>query len=336
MKSSKGELAMNRETKISVIVPVYNVENYLARCVDSILAQSYEHLEVILVDDGAKDSSGAICDDYAAKDPRVKVIHKENGGLSSARNRGLEAATGEYIAFVDSDDWITPDAYEHLLQLMEKYEVKLVCGGRYDVNGKTGEKTVGLCPKKEEVISSEELAGRIFLWDHCDSSACDKLYHRSLLENFRYPEGKVCEDVPVTYKIVLSTDRVAMSDKPFYHYYHRAGSISKAFGITEKTFHFSQHTEVIYPYIRENHPAIENQARYLRVRSLSHILLLLEQSEADVRQKFAQEYRHARKELKKHTFFFLKSSYFGKQEKVTNLLLNLGLYRLLRPIFHRA
>lgn len=327
---------MNRDTKISVIVPVYNVEEYLARCVDSILAQTYENLEVILVDDGATDTSGAICDDFAAKDSRVWVIHKENGGLSSARNAGLEAATGEYIAFADSDDWIEPDAYAHLLGLMEKHQVKLVCGGRYDVSGKTGQRTVGLCPRREEVISGEELAGRIFLWDGCDSSACDKLYHRSLLENFRYPEGKVCEDVPVTYKIVLQADRVAMSDKPFYNYYHRPGSISMAFSITEKTFHFSQHTEVIYPYIRDNHPAIAAQARYLRVRSLSHILLLLEQSQAEVRQEFAQEYRHARKELKKHTLFFLKSPYFGKKEKITNLLLNLGLYRLLRPIFHRA
>ena len=327
---------MNRDTKISVIVPVYNVEEYLARCVDSILAQTYENLEVILVDDGATDTSGTICDAYAAKDSRVKVIHKENGGLSSARNTGLEAATGEYIAFADSDDWIEPDAYAHLLGLMEKHQVKLVCGGRYDVSGKTGQRTVGLCPRREEVVSGEELAGRIFLWDGCDSSACDKLYHRSLLENFRYPEGKVCEDVPVTYKIVLQADRVAMSDKPFYNYYHRPGSISMAFSITEKTFHFSQHTEVIYPYIRDNHPAIAAQARYLRVRSLSHILLLLEQSQAEVRQEFAQEYRHARKELKKHTLFFLKSPYFGNKEKITNLLLNLGLYRLLRPIFHRA
>ena len=327
---------MNRDTKISVIVPVYNVEEYLARCVDSVLAQTYENLEVILVDDGATDTSGAICDAYATKDSRVKVIHKENGGLSSARNTGLEAATGECIAFVDSDDWIEPDAYAHLLDLMEKYQVELVCGGRYDVSGKTGQRTVGLCPRREEVISGEELAGRIFLWDGCDSSACDKLYHRSLLENFRYPEGKVCEDVPVTYKIVLQADRVAMSDKPFYNYYHRPGSISMAFSITEKTFHFSQHTEVIYPYIRDNHPAIAGQARYLRVRSLSHILLLLEQSQAEVRQQFAQEFRHARKELKKHTLFFLRSSYFGKKEKITNLLLNLGLYRLLRPIFHRA
>ena len=326
---------MNREALLSVIVPVYNVEAYLARCVDSLLTQSYENLEVILVDDGAKDNSGAICDDYAAKDARVRVIHKENGGLSSARNAGLAAATGEYIAFLDSDDWITLDAYSHLVGLAEKYDVKLVCGGRYDVSGKTGEKTVGLCPKKEEVISAEELVGRIFLWDGCDSSACDKLYHRSVLENFRYPEGKVCEDVPVTYKIVLSAGSAAMSDRPFYHYYHRPGSITTDSAITEKTFHFSQHTEEIYPYIREHYPAIEPQARYLRVRSLSHILLLLEQAEPEVRKKFAQEYRHARKELRKHTSFVLKCPRFSKKEKITDLLLDLGLYRTLRPIFHR-
>ena len=327
---------MNRETLLSVIVPVYNVEECLGRCVDSILAQTYSHLEVILVDDGAKDKSGAICDDYAARDSRVKVIHKENGGLSSARNAGLDAAQGEYIAFVDSDDWVTTDAYAHMLSLARKYDVKLVCGGRYDVSGKTGEKTLGLCPAREEVISAEELAGRIFLWDGCDSSACDKLYHRSVLENFRYPEGRVCEDVPVTYRIVLSAECVAMSDRPFYHYYHRAGSISKTAAITEKTFHFSQHTETIYPYIRENHPSIEPQARYLRVKSLSHILLLLEQAGEDVRQQFSKEYRHARKELRKHTVFILKSPYFGKKEKITDLLLNLGLYRILRPVFHRV
>lgn len=322
--------------RISVIVPVYNVEEYLSRCVDSILAQTHSNLEVILVDDGAKDASGSICDGYAAQDPRVKVIHKKNGGLSSARNRGLEAAGGEYIAFVDSDDWIEPDAYAHLLHIMEKYDVKLVCGGRYDVDGDTGEKTVGLCPAREEAISAEELAGRIFLWDGCDSSACDKLYHRTLLENFRYPEGKVCEDVPVTYRIVLAAERVAVSDKPFYNYFHRSGSISTAAAITEKTFHFSRHTEEIYPYIRQHYPAIENQARYLRVRSLSHILLLLEQAEKDTRKQFSAEYRHARKELEKHTGFVLKSPYFGKKEKITNLLLNLGLYRMLRPVFHRA
>ena len=297
---------MDRKALISVIVPVYNVEAFLPRCVDSILAQTYENLEIILVDDGSPDGCGTICDGYAAKDNRVKVIHKENGGLSSARNTGLESAAGEYITFVDSDDWIEPDAYAHLLEVMDRYQVKLVCGGNFDVDGATGKKTLGLCPKKEEVLSSEEFVGRMFLWQGFDSSACDKIYHRSLLETFRYPEGRVCEDVAITYKIVLSTDRAALSDRPFYNYYHRPGSItiSTAAEISDKTFHFSQHTEQIYGYIREHHPAIEPQARYLRVRSLTHILLLLEQSEAEVRRNFAAEYRHARKELKKNTRAF--------------------------------
>ena len=327
---------MNRETLLSVIVPVYNVEEYLVRCVDSILAQTYDHLEVILVDDGSSDGSGAICDDFAAKDSRIKVIHKKNGGLSRARNAGLDVAAGEYITFVDSDDWIEEDSYEHLLGLMARYQVQLVCGGNMDVDGGTGEKTLGVCPKKEEVVTAEEFVGRMFLWQGVDSSVCDKIFHRSLLEGFRFPEGQVSEDVAITYKIVLGAERAAFSEKPFYNYYHRVGSISRTAEITDKTFHFSRHTDAILRYIQEHHPAVEPQATYLRVRSLSHVLLLLEQAEPEVRQKFAEEYRHARKELKKYTTFFLKCPWFGKQEKITDLLLNLGLYRTLRPIFHRA
>lgn len=326
---------MDREKKISVIVPVYNVEALLPRCVDSVLSQQGVALEVILVDDGSPDGSGKICDAYREKDPRVRVIHKENGGLSSARNAGIDAATGEYLAFVDSDDWIEPDTYRNMLELTEKYRAKLVCAGRYDVNGRTGEKRLGLCPKKEEVISSEEMVGRIFLWDGCDSSACDKLYHRSLFETFRYPLGKLSEDVAVTYRIVLQAQRVVMYPRPVYNYCHRPNSITTEKRISEKTFHFSQHTEEIYAYIREYHPVILPQAGYLRVRSLAHILLLLEQSPAQVRKEFASRYLHARKELRKFTGFILTGPYFGKKERITNLLLILGMYRLLRPIFHR-
>ena len=327
---------MDREM-VSVIVPVYNVENYLPRCVDSILAQTYEKLEVILVNDGSKDGSGAICDDYAGREERIRVIHKKNGGLSSARNAGIDAAAGSYLAFVDSDDWIEPDALEAMMAQMVRQNVKLVCAGRYDVNGATGEKKLGLCPKRTERISAEEMVGRIFLWDGCDSSACDKLYHRSLFETFRYPLGQVSEDVAVTYKIVLKAGTVVMLEKPVYNYYHRPGSITTTAQkkITEKSFHFSRHTEEIYRFIREHHPKIEPQVCYLRVRSLSHILLLMEQAEASVRKEFGEEYRAARKALAEHRGFILKSPYFGKKERITDLLLILGLYRALRPIFHR-
>jgi len=325
---------MNRDPLLSVIVPVYNVEDYLPRCLDSILSQSYPNLEVILVDDGAQDASGRICDAYAARDRRVRVLHRENGGLSSARNAGLDAATGEYVTFVDSDDWIEPDSYGPMLALLETYAAKLVCAGRYDVDGATGERTIGLCPQKQECISGEEMAGRIFLWDHCDSSACDKLYHRSLFQEFRYPEGKVCEDVPVTYRIVLKARRVVLWDRPVYNYFHRPGSISTA-AVSEKSFHFSQHTAQIYPFIRDNYPAIAPQARYLRVRSLSHILLLLDQAEADVRGRYSRQYHDARAALRRHTGFLLTSPYFGMRERVTDLMLVLGIYRQMRPIFHR-
>lgn len=329
---------MEQNILISVVVPVYNVEAYVGRCVESILNQTYRNLEVILVDDGSKDRSGILCDEYAAKDARVRVIHKENGGLSSARNVGIEKASGEYITFVDSDDWIEADAYAHLLSVMQRYQVKLVCGGNYNVDSKTGERTLALCPEKEEVITTEEFVGRMFLWQGFDSSACDKLYHRSLLETFRYPEGKVCEDVAVTYRIVLGTQYAALSDRPYYNYFHRPDSItiSTAKEITDKTFHFSRHTEEIYSYIKEHYPAVESQARFLRVRSLYHVLLLLEQTDADVRNRFAGEYRHARKELRKHAGFILKSPYFGKKEKITDILLIMNLYKTLRPLFHKA
>lgn len=325
---------MEQSELLSVIVPVYNVEQYLPRCMDSILAQTYPNLEIILVDDGARDASGKICDDYAARDPRIRVIHKENGGLSSARNAGLDAARGEYLAFVDSDDWIEPEAYETMLALARKYGAKLVCGGRYDVDGKTGQRQPGLCPRKEERITGEEMAGRIFLWDGCDSSACDKLYHRSLFRELRYPEGKVCEDVPITYRIALQAGQVVLSDRPFYNYFHHPDSITTA-AVSEKSFHFSWHTAEIYPYIRDNYPQIEAQARYFRVRSLSHILLLLDQEPEDVRSRFSGQYEAARKALGEHARFILGSPYFGGKERVRNLLLILGLYRPLRRFLHK-
>lgn len=152
---------MKLTEKISVIVPVYNVEKYLVRCVDSIVNQTYENLEIILVDDGSPDASGSICDSFT--DPRIRVIHKENGGLSSARNAGLDIATGDYIGFIDSDDWIAPDMYETMLRMAKEAQAGIVCVGNWEVDSKTGEKKLGICPEKTEVVSGEEFTGRMFL-----------------------------------------------------------------------------------------------------------------------------------------------------------------------------
>ncbi len=319
--------------KISVIIPVYNVEQYLVRCVRSILEQTYENLEIILVNDGSPDGSGRICDSFT--DPRVRVIHKENGGLSSARNAGMDIATGEYIGFIDSDDWIEPDMFETMLRMAKEEQVKLVCVGNYNVDSRTGETTLGICPEKTECITGEEFAGRIFQWQGCDSSACDKLYHRSLLEGFRYPLGVYSEDVAITYKIALKTEKVALCARPMYYYYQRPESITKS-SVSEKTFHYPEHTRVIYEDIRANHPAIEPQARYLRARAVNYLALTMDQAEAPIRRTYARQIRENRRELAKHLGFFLKSPLFGRQEKITAVLLVLNLYRLLRPVFHRG
>lgn len=325
---------MEQNILVSVIVPVYNVQQYLPKCVDSILAQTYANLEIILVEDGTKDDSGLICDDYARQDSRIRVIHKPNGGLSSARNAGLDIARGEYIVFADSDDWLEPDAYESMLSLAQQENVKLVCAGRYDADGETGEKTLGLCPPRQEVISGEELVRRIFTWENIDSAAWDKLYHRSLFRERRYPVGKIVEDVPVTYLIALEAGQAAMLNKPVYNYLHRPGSITTA-SVSEKTFHFSQHTADIYPYIRDKYPALADCARYLRVRSLAYNLLTLDLAGKEIRTKFNREYGDSRKALAEHFFFILKSPLFGHQERLTDLLLILGIYRYLRAAYHK-
>lgn len=325
---------MKQDILVSVIVPVYNVEEYLTRCVDSILVQTYGNLEVILVDDGAKDCSGKICDEYAGKDSRVRVIHKENGGLSSARNAGIDIARGDYLEFVDSDDWIEPDAVESMLSMARTHQVELVVGGRWDVSAKTGEKKKGLCPKKQEVISGEEMVSRIFRWDNCDSSACDKLFSRRLFQEVRFPEGVICEDVPVMYKIVLDAGRVALLDRPIYNYYHRSGSITYT-GISEKNFHFSRHTAVILPYIRQHYPELEREARYLRVRSLVHAVQSVDLTSEEDRNTFRTLCEECRRELRSHVGFILTCPLFGRREKITDLLLAFDLYRTLRPIFSK-
>ena len=326
---------MEQEVLISVIVPVYNVEAYLPRCVDSILAQTYRNLEIILVDDGTKDDSDKICDAYADRDPRIKVIHKENGGLSSARNAGIEIAKGEYLGFVDSDDWIEPAMYEHMLKLARKYDVKLVCAGRYDFSSRTGKKTVGLCPEKEETITGMELLGRVFTWNQCDSAAWDKLYHRSLFREIRYPLGQISEDVAMFYKLAELVDRAAMCDKPLYNYYHRPGSITTA-KLSEKTFHFPNHTKEIYSYIRENHPELTDHARYLRIRGIVHAMRSIDLAGRDAWETYRAVYRENRRELTTHVGFILQNPFFGQKERRDALVLATGMYRWLRKLYHRG
>ena len=324
---------MEQNPLISVIVPVYKVEQYLPKCVESILNQTYPNLELLLVDDGSPDGCGKICDGYAERDSRVRVIHKKNGGLSDARNAGIDAARGDYLAFVDGDDWIEPDTYAAMLTAAEKYDAALVCAGRYDEDEETGTRTVGLCPKQEEQISSVEMVRRIFHWEEMDSSACDKLYARSLFEGIRFPLGMVCEDVPTTYRVVLRAEKAVLLPKPVYHYRHRASSITTS-AVSEKSFHFSRHAAMIYEDIKKSVPALEPDARYLLVCALRYNVELLERASKDAKACFRQEYLRSRRQLRGQLKFVRHSGFFSQKAELEIVLAACGLYAPALQTYH--
>ena len=319
---------MAQDILISVIVPVYNVQEYLARCVASIQNQTYQNTEIILVDDGSQDASGELCEQLAQNDSRIRVIHKENGGLSSARNAGIDTARGEYLSFVDSDDWVELEMLETMLETALQKQVKLVSCGRYDVQSDTGVRSVGLCHKQPETVSVEEFLRRIFIWDNCDFSACDKFYHRSLFETYRFPYGMRSEDVAVMYRIIDRTDRVALLDKPFYNYFHRPSSITTAVKVSDNTFHFLQHTQEILPYIREHHPAIVDSARYFRFRALLFTLQSLELTDKETRQHYRDRMKECRTLLGRELPFVRSCAYASRREKIISLMIGANVYRL--------
>lgn len=210
------------EPLITIIVPVYNVEAYLAECLDSILAQTHRNLEILLVDDGSPDRCPQICDEYAQKDSRIRVIHKPNGGLSDARNAALEVATGEYIGFVDSDDWIAPDMMEYLLQGLIGCRASISCCE--PINVYTYRMEYNNIPT-DQVVTAETALNELF-FDRMENYAWNKLYKAELWKDVRFPVGKNFEDILTIYKTFERADRIALLREPKYFYRIRPDSIS--------------------------------------------------------------------------------------------------------------
>lgn len=209
--------------KISVIIPVYNVEPFLPACLDSVLAQSHRDMEIILVNDGSADDSGAICDRYAALDDRIRVLHKENGGVSSARNRGLELATGELISFIDSDDTLDPDMYERLVHYMQVHGADIShCGYKHLVRDEVRliNDTRQVRPQTREEALECLISGRLF-----SGSLWCKLFRRELLDGLSFREDlKNNEDILFCFEIFNRSQCSVFADFPLYNYYARLGT----------------------------------------------------------------------------------------------------------------
>ena len=211
--------------KVSVIVPIYNVEQYIDKCIESIVNQTYRNIEIILVDDGSPDACPKICDDWASRDARIRVIHKQNGGLSDARNCGLDMATGDYLLFVDSDDWIDCDSINTLIANIKKDErIDVSCGVAKRIINEKAE-GIEFNYYDEIVIESREVLKKI-LMDEIGSQVVIGLYKRRLWDNIRFPVGRLYEDIPTTFLVFAHADLIYFSSKPFYNYRINGESIS--------------------------------------------------------------------------------------------------------------
>jgi len=242
---------------ISVVIPVYNVEKYLDKCLNSVTKQTYKNLEIIIVDDETKDNSNEIIENYRKKDKRIKVIHQKNGGLSCARNSGIKKASGEYITFLDSDDYLEFDMYEHLLNCLKNNNADIaICNFIEELEDE---------PKKVEkedkyellMFSKMDALHQLILDKKITNHAWNKLYKLELFNNVEYPNGRNMEDIATTYKLFEKCDKIVYSSKIGYHYIQRSSSImgnlsKKRILETEKSY--SERNEYLikkYPILKE-------------------------------------------------------------------------------------
>lgn len=311
----------NQEYLISVIIPIYKVEAYLHRCIDSVLAQTYRNLEIILVDDGSPDNCGKICDEYAQKDSRIRVIHKKNGGVSDARNVGLESAKGEYLSFVDSDDYIESTMYEELLRTLLDADADIAACGYYNVRDTI---TPSCTNVKTKVLDATEGLHEVIFSKTVGIMPWGKLYRRELFNTVMYPKGRICEDVFVIADIFEHVSVAAFNTKPLYYYVHRLNSYTKC-KFNKSNLDWIYSYQYLYKRIRQSFPELIEEAK---VRLLWAYLAVLDRSilvdeEKELNEKIQ---RYIRKNIS-----LIKSTFFTRNRKLMALAacMSLSLYKQL-------
>lgn len=255
---------INKKPLISVIIPIYNVEKYLRKCLDSVLAQSYINLEIILIDDGSTDQCFEICDTYGKKDSRIKVVHKENGGISSARNIGLDMATGEYICFVDSDDYISVDMCEEMFFHINKEEADIAIAG---ISFDSGLRKADLCKSEYATYGNKELVKEYLLNSYINNVVWNKLYHKELLNGLRFMDIARHEDVIFTTQVLSKVKKAVYINQCFYTQYLREGSIERTlFG--EKDLLILQAIDFRQNYVKKYYPEFYSLVEWDKVAEI--------------------------------------------------------------------
>ena len=286
---------------ISVIVPVYKVEAFLNECVLSIVNQSYSNLEIILVDDGSPDSCPQMCDDWAMRDARIKVIHKKNGGLSDARNAGLDICTGDYVAFVDSDDWIKPEMYRYMYDAIKREKAD-ICA--CNIISCYPNREVSWGGKAYTVGDSETMLDRLYSDSAFPVCAWNKLYRRELWQEFRFPVGKICEDAFTTYLLVDKANKIVHISDALYCYRIRSESImTSAFSL--KSMDEEEAWRKNYEFIKEYYPRLYRKAFTFYLQSVN---VLIHRITGEQKDQYREEYNYLRTQMKSYLFFMLFQS----------------------------
>ncbi|WP_443796468.1 glycosyltransferase family 2 protein [Dialister hominis] len=318
-------------SKISVIVPVYNVAPYLKKCVDSIINQTFTDIEIILVDDGSTDESGTICDQYAQKDSRVKVIHKSNGGLSDARNSGLEVCSGEYIGFVDSDDWISPDMYETLIHFAVKEDLDVAMCGVSDIWPDRIEGT----PHFKPVILTDvnDIISEILVNKH--GGTCipvwNRIYRSRIFKDLKFEKGRYYEDGYYLLRWIERTKRFGRISDRKYFYLHREGSITDVSKHNKRIDDFQKAYEDNFNYIKKHFPGSIKAGEYRLFFTYRAILNMIGKSDLSYSEKIVSIFRA-------NLFSIWKNQYIRFKLKLIYTLIGIHVswYYALRHIYRRV
>lgn len=306
--------------KLSIIVPVYNVEPYLRRCVDSILNQTFTDFELILVDDGSPDGCPSICDEYVEADNRIKVIHKKNGGLSDARNAGLDIAQGDFIGFVDSDDSISPEMYQRLMDFQVKTDADIVACGVLNLD--QGGEVIGHWPDlaENQVYGKKDFISNFYpdVRRNIMPSVANKIFKRGIFHSIRFPIGKIYEDAQIRLKIYDLCETIAVCHEPLYYYYcDRPGSINnvqysvKQFDMIDFSLRYYQFFLDKQEYKQSSYALEEYANNYMK--NFFQVMLF--------HQELRSQFQPYRDEFRRHLYAILKSFHICKMKKIAVALM---------------
>lgn len=317
--------------KITVIVPIYNVEKYLRKCLDSIINQTYSNIQLILVDDGSTDGSEKICDEYVTKykkDMDICVIHQPNKGLSCARNIGIENAKGQYICFIDSDDYIELDMLENLYKAIKENKSDISCCGKVK---EYNNRKIYLNNKNSFSCSGIEAIGRMFTFDDLDNSACDKLFKTELFRDIKFPDGKYYEDIATIYYVFEKANNVSHVKNEGYHYLIRDTSISHSeFSLNQlDLLYFSKK---ISSEFANKYKEIEEQANSFYYLNLLNTIVKMKNSQHFC--EYKEKFKNIKLEYNLCFHNILKNKYISKSKKIMAILVKMGFYKLVYILKH--